>query len=91
MDYVFLNKRTVKSKEDLYRCFAEGFHFPEHFGTNLDALHDCLTEGNEKRIVVISDKKYLEETLGATYKGLCRVLGDAKKENSSLKIFGISL
>lgn len=91
MDYVFLNKRTVKSREDLYRCFAQGFGFPPHFGANLDALHDCLTEGNEKRIVVISDKKYLEETLGATYKGLCRVLDDAKKENSSLKIFGISL
>ena len=91
MDYVFLNKKTVNSRDELFTCFAEGFHFPEHFGANLDALYDCLTEGCAERTVVISDKVWLEEVLGPTYRGLCRVLADASKESPSLKVFEISL
>lgn len=91
MYYVFLNKKTVASSDDLYRCFREGFHFPEYFGNNLDALYDCLTESCDKRMVVISNRKYLEETLGPLFNGVCHVLSDAAKESPSLKIFKISI
>lgn len=91
MDYVFLNKKNVTSMDDLYKCFSEGFRFPDYFGHNLDALYDCLTEGTDKRIVVVSNKAYLKETLGKDFDRVCRVLADAARENQSLKVFNISV
>jgi RNAse (barnase) inhibitor barstar len=32
------------TKEALLQRFAESLRFPEHFGMNLDALHDSLTD-----------------------------------------------
>lgn len=77
--------------DELYRRFSEGFHFPSYFGFNLDALYDCLTEGNSKRIVVISNRAYLEKNLGPDFSRVCRVLADAAKESPALKAFYISL
>ena len=36
--------RGAGTKEALLRRLAEALRFPEHFGMNLDALHDSLTE-----------------------------------------------
>ena len=30
------------SRDDMFDDFAERFHFPDHFGRNLDALNDCM-------------------------------------------------
>lgn len=35
---------AIDSRESLHRVFAEALSFPEWYGKNLDALHDCLTE-----------------------------------------------
>ena len=91
MEYVFINKKNVASMDELYRRFSEGFHFPSYFGSNLDALYDCLTEGADKRIVVVSNKAYLEKTLGQDFSRVCRVLADAAKESPALKVYNISI
>lgn len=36
-------KRST-SKSDLLKRIAKGLHFPPHFGANLDALYDCVTD-----------------------------------------------
>ena len=89
MKFVFINKKTVTSMDDLYRCFAEGFHFPEFFGANLDALYDCLTDDNSDRVVFISDISDLEVSLGAGLKRVRRVLADASAESPSLRVIEI--
>ena len=32
------------SKKDVLDRIAKGLHFPAHFGSNLDALYDCVTD-----------------------------------------------
>jgi RNAse (barnase) inhibitor barstar len=42
-----------KSKAALLEAIARELHFPAHFGCNLDALHDCLTELNGGQVIVL--------------------------------------
>ena len=39
---VTIDCSQVHTKEDLHRMFASVLSFPEWYGRNLDALHDCL-------------------------------------------------
>ncbi len=34
----------LRSKADMLAAIARALRFPRHFGGNLDALHDCLTD-----------------------------------------------
>lgn len=38
------------SREEAHAYLKETFAFPEHYGKNLDALHDCLTEMEEMEV-----------------------------------------
>ena len=40
---VTIDCALIHTKEDLHRIFAEALAFPDWYGKNLDALHDCLT------------------------------------------------
>ena len=39
-----LDGGSVGNRETLHRVLAAGLQFPDWYGGNLDALHDCLTE-----------------------------------------------
>ena len=41
----------VGSKEDLHRLLKGMLLFPDHYGANLDALHDMLTERHRELIL----------------------------------------
>ena len=36
--------KGMKSRESMLKAVAAGLKFPAHFGVNLDALYDCLTD-----------------------------------------------
>jgi len=36
--------KGLKSRESMLKAVAAEFDFPPHFGVNLDALYDCLTD-----------------------------------------------
>ncbi|MDB5807104.1 MAG: hypothetical protein JWN73_4426 [Betaproteobacteria bacterium] len=36
--------KALRSKESMLKKIAAALEFPPHFGGNLDALYDCLTE-----------------------------------------------
>lgn len=40
---VTIDCSRIHSKEDLHQVFTEALSFPDWYGKNLDALHDCLT------------------------------------------------
>ena len=45
MEQVFyIDLKNITSKEALHELLAKELSLPEHYGRNLDALHDVLTE-----------------------------------------------
>ena len=42
--FLYANLVDAQSKQDVLEKIAESFLFPAHFGKNLDALFDCMTD-----------------------------------------------
>jgi RNAse (barnase) inhibitor barstar len=42
--FLYANLTSAQSKQDVLDGIAESFGFPAHFGKNLDALFDCMTD-----------------------------------------------
>ncbi len=81
-----LNCSEIHSRYQLHEKIAEGLGFPEWYGRNLDALHDCLTEIAENTSFTLNDFSALEENLGGYAELLKKVLSHASKENEKLLI-----
>ena len=86
MKFAVIDGTSVTSMEDIHAALAQQLAFPEWYGGNLDALHDCLTDLHEETHVSVVHPEALLETLGSAYGRLCRVLSDAAEENPYLKL-----
>ena len=42
--FLYANLTSAQSKQDVLDAIAQAFMFPAHFGKNLDALYDCMTD-----------------------------------------------
>jgi RNAse (barnase) inhibitor barstar len=42
--FLYANLSSAQTKQDVLDKIAESFTFPPHFGKNLDALFDCMTD-----------------------------------------------
>lgn len=42
--FLYANLSKAQTKQDVLEQIAEAFLFPAHFGKNLDALYDCMTD-----------------------------------------------
>lgn len=42
--FLYSNLSNAQSKQEVLESIAESFLFPAHFGKNLDALYDCMTD-----------------------------------------------
>jgi RNAse (barnase) inhibitor barstar len=42
--FLYANLTAAQSKQEVLEGIAEAFLFPTHFGKNLDALYDCMTD-----------------------------------------------
>ena len=42
--FLYANLTTASSKQEVLEGIAAAFQFPPHFGKNLDALFDCMTD-----------------------------------------------
>ena len=42
--FLYANLAEATSKQEVLESIAKAFLFPAHFGKNLDALHDCMTD-----------------------------------------------
>ena len=86
MKFAIIDGNSVTSMEEIHKSLAEQLGFPEWYGGNLDALHDCLTDLHEDVDVSIVHSDALLETLGPAFVRLSRVLSDAADENPYLKL-----
>ncbi len=64
----------------VYDYLAEELRFPDYFGRNLDALHDCLTDvGTPTRLI-------LTGTASPCGQHFLQVFRDASRENRYLSV-----
>ena len=81
-----LDGGSVGNRETLHRVLAAGLQFPDWYGGNLDALHDCLTEINQPTELVIRGSDTLETALGSYAAAFRRVLTDSAAQNDALTV-----
>ena len=74
MKYVLDGKKMV-SREETHAYLKETFGFPEYYGENLDALHDCLSEMTDLEVEIIHAEDMLA-ALGRYGEILMQVLED---------------
>jgi len=77
---------TLLEREAIHDAFAERFSFPEYYGRNLDALHDCLTDLDEDIRIVLEFEGRSARRLPSYPTKLLRVLLDAASENEHLEL-----
>jgi RNAse (barnase) inhibitor barstar len=59
--FLYANLSNAQSKQDVLETIATAFLFPIHFGKNLDALYDCMTDlvhksGQQPGFVVVLEQ-----------------------------------
>ncbi len=85
---------TIKGSEicciaDIHEKLADTLGFPDYYGMNLDALHDCLGDISEETSITIAESDILYDRLGISFEKLMRVLNDTALENDNLYIIEI--
>ena len=74
------------SKRDMHAAFREALGEENYWGSNLDALHDCLTCVFEPTLLRIVHWTAAMQNLGRYTDLLWHVLDDAQREVENLKI-----
>jgi RNAse (barnase) inhibitor barstar len=59
--FLYANLSSAQSKQEVLEGIAQAFTFPAHFGKNLDALYDCMTDlvhksGTQPGFVVVLEQ-----------------------------------
>ncbi len=74
----------IQTREDLHRLLAESLGFPDWYGGNLDALHDCL--GAVTGTVRLENWAAAEAVLGKYGQSARRAMAHAALENPGLEL-----
>ena len=85
MKTVILDGNVVHSREELHEYLAKEFDFPDYYGKNLDALHDCLTDYQEEAEIEFYEES-LTQSIVAYAEALLRVLIDSAIETGRLRV-----
>lgn len=85
MEEKIIDCSTIHTKEDLHRIFRDTLSFPDWYGSNLDALHDCLTEISGK--VRLLDWETAENRLGVYGKKAKKAIAAAALHNTDLDLY----
>ena len=85
MDEKIIDCTQIKTPEDLHRIFREALSFPEWYGSNLDALYDCLTALSGK--VRLLEWETAEVRLGSYGAKAKKVIATAALHNTDLDLY----
>lgn len=80
MKTITIDCTCIESREHLHAAFAAALSFPEWYGKNLDALHDCLCAITESTRISLPGFR----GLASFARGFQIVLEDAEAENDCL-------
>ena len=79
MKQVILDGNILADATQVHDYLKEMFEFPEYYGKNLDALHDCLADLDNVEITITSPDEN-----GAIFQRILRVFKAADRENETL-------
>ncbi len=83
MREILINCSEIRSMAEIHDVLARELNFPQWYGRNLDALHDCLTSlCEETKITFLHFPALPFRTVG-----LLNVLHDSENENEKLEVF----
>ncbi|MBO7514689.1 MAG: barstar family protein [Lachnospiraceae bacterium] len=92
MDILVIDGEHVSDMKQLHEHIAAQLHFPRHYGKNLDALYDCLTDMSKVAVHVHNYGALKEHVGDAAAEGLMDVFLDlcAVKPECSLVVSSAS-
>ena len=79
MKQIVLDGNILADATLVHDYLKEMLEFPEYYGKNLDALHDCLTDLEDVEITITSPGED-----GAIYQRIIRVFKAASRETGFL-------
>ena len=79
MKQIILDGNILADATQVHDYLKEMLEFPEYYGKNLDALHDCLTDLEDVEIAITPP-----EEDGAIFQRILRVFKAADRENETL-------
>ncbi|MCI9380123.1 MAG: barstar family protein [Dorea sp.] len=79
-----LDGKLIKDRETLHGILADLPGFPDWYGRNLDALHDCLTDIHEEIWIQVQNENDLALHLGNYAAAFLNVLAASAKENENI-------
>ena len=79
---IVLDAMRLQSKDEAHKYLRDALNFPEYYGGNLDALHDCLTEFDDIEIEFMNT----DRVSGGYFARVMNVFKDSAEENPELKI-----
>ena len=80
---VIINCENLLHRKQAHEYLAQILDFPKHYGNNLDALFDCLTELSDCTIVLMGEELLSQDSYGARIR---KVMEDAAQSNPGLKL-----
>lgn len=81
MKQIILDGNVLADAAKVHDYLMEMLDFPEYYGKNLDALHDCLTDLEDIEIMITAP-----EEDGAIFQRILRVFKASENENDSIKL-----
>ena len=81
MKQITLDGNLLADATKAHDYLKEMLEFPEYYGSNLDALYDCLTDFEDVEITI-----NLPEEDGAIFQKVLRVFKAASRNNDSMKL-----
>jgi len=79
-----LDGKLMKDRETLHGILADLLGFPDWYGRNLDALHDCLTDIQEETWIRVQNENDLTLHLGNYAAAFLNVLAASAEKNKKL-------
>lgn len=86
MTEITIDCRGFVPRSDLHKAFADALSFPDHYGNNLDALHDCLTDIVQPTRLRLLHWDAAEESLGQYARCTKKVILEAAIQNTNLAV-----
>ena len=87
MKDITIDCRGFLPRTGLHRAFADALSFPDHYGNNLDALYDCLTDISEETRIRLVNWADAEKNLDNYARATKRAILDAAIQNPNLTVF----